>query len=243
MSTSWRVPLKGPGPIDGHGGAEGEILCSLTDNRGMIPPTHLIAAFCAFYSLGAVILAVVLVVVLHYLEPEFDPSWRMLSEYSLGKYGVIMRLAFIVGGTGVIACGVALWEHAGLWSAGLFLVALGPLGAAFVDTDPITTPRSEITGRSKVHSALGSLFILGFPIAATCAGIAAAGHSADGQVLAWAVVIPWAGLVWFLGATIRFGKPDGVGGPDVPIGWPNRVSMLAYLTWVALAGVLTLIQV
>lgn len=24
---------------------------------------------------------------LHILEPEFDPSWRMISEYELGRYG------------------------------------------------------------------------------------------------------------------------------------------------------------
>lgn len=24
---------------------------------------------------------------LHLIEPEFDPSWRMISEYELGKYG------------------------------------------------------------------------------------------------------------------------------------------------------------
>ncbi|HSO91181.1 MAG TPA: DUF998 domain-containing protein [Arthrobacter sp.] len=169
-------------------------------------------------------------------------SWRMLSEYSLGKYGVIMRLAFILGGTGVMASGVALWQPAGFLSAGLPLVALGPIGAAFIDTDPVTTPRSEMTSRSKVHAGLGSLFILGFPIAATCAGIGASVHSMAGQLLAWAVIVPWAGLMWFLGATLRFGRSGAVGKPDVFIGWPNRFNMLAYLAWVALAGILTLIQ-
>ena len=204
--------------------------------------THSIAAFAAGYSLGAVAAAVLCVVALHKLEPEFDPSWRMLSEYSLGKYGVVMRIAFILGGTGVAASGVALWQPAGLLTVGLPVVALGPLGAAFVDTDPVTTPRAEITIRSKVHAGLGSLFILGFPVAATCAGIGAAMHSPAGQILAWASIIPWAGLIWFLGATFRFGQPDAVGKPEVRIGWPNRFNMLAYLAWVALAGVLTLIE-
>ena len=203
---------------------------------------HSMTAFSAFYALGAVAVSIVLVISLHYLEPEFDPSWRMLSEYSLGKYGVIMRLAFILGGTGVMACGAALWHPAGFLSLGLPLVALGPIGAAFIDTDPITTPRSEMTARSKVHAGLGSLFILGFPPAATCAGIGASMHSAAGQLLAWAVLIPWAGMIWFLAATLRFGRTGAVGKPDALIGWPNRFSMLAYLAWVVLAGILTLIQ-
>ena len=203
---------------------------------------HSMTAFSAFYALGAAVLSIVLVSALHYLEPEFDPSWRMLSEYSLGKYGVIMRLAFILGGTGVMACGVALWQPAGFLSVGLPFVALGPIGAAFIDTDPVTTPRSAMTGRSKVHAGLGSLFILGFPLAATCAGIGASMHSAAGQLLAWAVLIPWAGVIWFLGATLRFGRTGAVGKPDVLVGWPNRFNMLAYLAWVGLAGILTLIQ-
>jgi hypothetical protein len=201
-----------------------------------------ISAFAAFYSLGAVAAAIVLVMALHQLEPEFDPSWRMLSEYSLGKYGLIMRIAFILGGTGVLASGVALWPSAGFLSAGLPLVALGPMGAAFIDTDPITTPRSELTGRSKIHAGLGSLFILGFPVAATCAGIGVAMQPEADPLLAWAAAIPWAGLIWFLGATFRFGKATTVGSPDVRIGWPNRFNMLAYLAWVVLAGILTLIQ-
>lgn len=204
--------------------------------------THPLAASAACYSLGAVAVAILLVVALHKLEPEFDPSWRMLSEYSLGRYGVIMRIAFILGGTGVAACGVALWQPAGVLAIGLPVVALGPIGAAFVDTDPVTTPRPEITGRSKVHAGLGSLFILGFPVAATCAGIGAATHAPAGQILAWAAIIPWAGLAWFLGAALRLGQSDAVGKPAVRIGWPNRVNMLAYLAWVALAGALTLAQ-
>ena len=210
-------------------------------NQGMAPSFPSLTAFAAFYSLAGIAAAVILVIALHRLEPEFDPSWRMLSEYSLGKYGVLMRLAFIVGGTGVLASGGALWGAAGVLSLGLPLVALGPIGAAFIDTDPITTPRPELTGRSKVHAGLGSLFILGFPVAATCAGAGAAAHSMAGQLLAWSVVIPWAGLIGFLAVTVRFAQST-VGKPEVRIGWPNRFNMLAYLAWVALADILTLIR-
>jgi hypothetical protein len=194
----------------------------------------------AAYSLGAVALAVVLVALLHRLEPEFDPSWRMLSEYSLGRYGVLMRIAFLAGGTGVIAVAIALAGSAWPASLGLILVAIGPLGAAFVDTDPITTPRAQMSKRSNVHAALGSLFILGFPLAATIAGISAAGDPAVGSVLAWASVVPWIALAWFLGMNARYARLGDHGAPEVRIGWPNRVNMLAYLGWVALAAVTVL---
>jgi hypothetical protein len=196
-----------------------------------------ISTVIAAYSLGVTALAIALIAALHVLEPEFDPSWRMLSEYSLGRYGVLMRVAFLAMGRGVIAVAVALWRVAGPWSLGLVLVAIGPLGAAFVDTDAITTSRTQMSRRGNVHAALGTLFILGFPAAATIAGIGAVGDPAVGPILAWASAAPWITLAWFLWTNARHARSDAVGGPDVRVGWPNRVSILAYLDWVALAGV------
>jgi hypothetical protein len=197
-----------------------------------------VSTVAAVYALGATALAVGLMVSLHFLEPEFDPSWRMLSEYSLGRYGLLMRAAFLAMGTAVIAVAVALWRVTGPWSLSLVLVAIGPLGAAFIDTDPITTPRAQMSRRSNVHAALGSLFILGFPLAATVAGISAAGDPTVGPILAWASIVPWITLIWFIGTSVRHARPDAVGAPDVRIGWPNRVNILANLGWVALAAVM-----
>ena len=195
-----------------------------------------ISTVAAVYALAATALAVGLMALLHVLEPEFDPSWRTLSEYSLGRYGALMRVAFLAMGTGVMAAAVALWRVTGPWSLGLVLVAIGPLGAAFIDTDPITTPRARMSRTSNVHAALGALFFLGFPVAATVAGISAALDPAVGPALAWASIVPWLALVWYLWASVRHARPDAVGGPDVRIGWPQRVNLLAYLGWVALAA-------
>ncbi len=188
-----------------------------------------IVTIASIYALCATALAVGLVVLLHWLEPEFDPSWRMLSEYSLGRFGVLMRAAFLAGGTGVIASAIALSRSAWPASLGLVLVDVGPLGAAFIDTDPIITPSADMSRRSNVHAALGALFILGFPLAATVAGISAASALAVGSVLAWASVVPWIALAWFLGTNLRDARLGAQSGPDVRIGWPNRASMLAYL--------------
>jgi Protein of unknown function (DUF998) len=190
----------------------------------------------AIYALGSSGLAVCLVVALHVLEPEFDPSWRMLSEYSLGRYGLVMRVAFIAAATSVLAIAVALSGPAGAACLGLVLVAIGPLGAAFIDTDPITTRPAELSRRGKVHAVLGALFILGFPLAATVAAIGAAADPTIGPVLAGASVVPWIGLGWFLSAQLRYGRADGRGAPEVRIGWPNRFSMLMYMGWLALAA-------
>ncbi len=194
----------------------------------------------AVFGVCATVLALGLVVALHLLEPEFDPSWRMLSEYALGRWGALMRVAFLAMGAAVIAVAVALGAAAWPGTIGLVLVAVGPIGAAFVDTDPVTTPRADASRRSAVHAVLGSLFVLGFPAAASAAGICAAGEPGVGAVLGWASIGPWAGWAWFLGASIRHERRGVQGSPRARIGWPNRVSMLLYFGWVALAGILVL---
>lgn len=188
------------------------------------------------YSIVAVAVTITLVVMLHKLEPEFDPSLSMLSEYSLGGFGVLMRIAFIVGSTSVMACALSISSAAGPWAWALVVVALGPLGAAFVDTDPIATGRSEVSRRGNVHVAFGMLFILGFPIAATMVGISAAGDPSIGSLLMWASIVPWLGLVVFLGIAAKFARQGITGGSHARIGWPNRINMLAYLAWVVLVG-------
>ena len=35
-------------------------------------------------------------------------------------------------------------------------------------------------------------------------------------------------------------RPGAMAGPKVKIGWPNRLNMLAYLAWVALAAITVL---
>ena len=42
---------------------------------------------------------------LHLLEPEFNPSWRFLSQYELGEFGWLMRLAFLALATRFQDCG------------------------------------------------------------------------------------------------------------------------------------------
>lgn len=177
-----------------------------------------------------------LIVILHVVEPEYDPSWRMISEYSLARHGWLMRVAFIAMAVASAATCVALWPFAGGWTIGLALVALGALGASFVDADPITTSRAAATPMGNAHSVLGSILLIGSPIAATAAGMGAAG--AFGWTLAIASVVPLATLVWFLSVAMSaHGKP---GSPQIRVGWPDRACVVADLGWVALAAALVL---
>ena len=174
-----------------------------------------------------------LIALLHVLEPEYDPSWRMISEYSVGRYGWVMRVAFVTMAISPAAICVALWPFGGAWTIGLAAVALGALGAAFIDADPIMTPRAQATPVGRAHTVLGIVLLAGFPPAALFAGVGVT--PVLGWMLAIASVVPWAGLVWFL---IAAAPAHGQGGsPEIRIGWPDRFCLLVYLAWVVLAAI------
>ncbi len=192
-----------------------------------------VAAIAAVTALVAGGITGGLIAILHVLEPEYDPSWRMISEYSLARSGWVMRLAFVTMAIGLAATCVALWPSGGAWTIGLAAVALGALGAAFIDADPIMTPRAHATPVGRVHTVLGGVLLVGFPPAALLAGVGVA--PALGWTLAIASAVPFAGLVWFL---IALAPAHGQGGsPEIRIGWPDRFCLLAYLAWVVLAAV------
>jgi hypothetical protein len=187
----------------------------------------------AISALVAGAVTVGLIAILHVLEPEYDPSWRMISEYSLGRYGWVMRVAFVTMAIGLGTTSLALWPFGGAWTGGLAIVALAALGAAFIDADPIMTPSAEATATGRAHTILGVVLLAGFPPAALAAGVGAA--PALGWTLAIASVVPLAGLVWFLTAVA---PAHGQGGsPEIRIGWPDRFCLVVYLAWVVLAAI------
>ena len=196
-----------------------------------------IAAVTALVAGG---ICVALILILHFVEPEYDPSWRMISEYSLGRHGWIMRVAFIAMAISPAAICVALWPFGGVWTIGLAVVAVGALGAAFVDADPIMTPRAGATAVGRAHTVLGSVLLVGFPIAALVAGHR--GRPVDsGWTLAIASAVPWARLRVVpprLGVSARAGRlaggPRRLARPSLPV---------AYLAWVVLAAAIVLSRV
>jgi hypothetical protein len=193
-------------------------------------------SLCLLTVSGAGIFLLILVI-LHFLKPELDPSWRMISEYEIGRCGWLMRIAFACLSVGCIALVMSLWRRVPMVAEVLLtLGAIGPLGAAIFATDPITTPRNSMTLASRLHAVFGALFILGFPIAITIIGwnatdpLLAPLHSR----LPWMSIAVWVGFFTFLGSSVLFGGAKGTYGPDVRIGWPNWFMMFTYLVWLTI---------
>src|SRR6185503_8028062 len=105
---------------------------------------------------------VVLLAALHILEPEFDPSWRFISEYELGRYGWMMVLAFLSLAVSYVALFIAIKSQlrtiAGRIGRVLLLIsALGLAMGGIFTTDPITISPDAATTSGTLHNIGGTL--------------------------------------------------------------------------------------
>jgi hypothetical protein len=91
-----------------------------------------VQAQAAHIAVGAAVATILRLASLHVLNPEFAPSWRMVSEYAFGHYGWVLSLMFLSWGISSWALAVAIWSHKGgpamtfvaLLRAGIFEDAL-----------------------------------------------------------------------------------------------------------------------
>lgn len=69
--------------------------------------------------------------ILHFVSPEFKQSWRMISEYALGRHAWLITTFFIAWGLASITLALALWpEVNSFWSeTGVVLVFISGVGA------------------------------------------------------------------------------------------------------------------
>jgi hypothetical protein len=74
--------------------------------------TMAISVTAARITFWAAALFLGLLAVLHILKPEYDPSWHMISEYEIGRFGWAMQLAFISLAIASVGAIVAVWSQA-----------------------------------------------------------------------------------------------------------------------------------
>ncbi len=202
-------------------------------------PSATILRTAARLTLGLVAEFFILLITLHFLEPEFDPSWHWISEYELGRYGWMMSLAFFLWGGGALALLVTIWHslpttggHIGRWW--LLLIAIALLGAGVFITDPITDTTPSPAG--VLHSLCGMFTILTFPIMATLLARSLVRNPEWGSVkplLSWITLLTWVGELAFWGSIIASSAihhATGMG-PQILAGWSNRFMVATYGIW------------
>lgn len=190
-------------------------------------------------SFSGAALFLILLILLHIIEPEFNPSWRMISEYELGRFGWMMRLAFISLSISTISSLAAFWPSASTIGGRVGLVffaviGLALIGAAVFKTDPITAPDNAKTTAGNRHTLCAFIVIPLFPIAVTLIGNSLARSPIYSQMrywLPWMTILVWLGFIVFLASTIFYMRGKSGYGPDVWIGWPNRFMMATYTAW------------
>jgi hypothetical protein len=206
---------------------------STTSDRAVIAARLATLAGPAFLALLAL---------LHVLKPELDPSWRMVSEYEIGRHGWVMRLAFLFLAVGTAAIVPAVrrdvTDRAG--RVGLVFLAVSVVGMAmggiFV-SDPITAAKDELTTRGNLHGVGTMLGIPGFVIASVLIGRSLRRNPrwADARrAVAWSTRLVWLSVLAFVASmAVMY---DGEFDADVVIGWQNRLAVVAFAVWVVTIG-------
>jgi hypothetical protein len=175
----------------------------------------------------------------------------MISEYEIGRFGWMMRLAFFCWGASVLALLITIWPYLqpisgtiSRWWCILIVIAL--FGAGIFKTNPITgaTPNRTNT----IHTICGAIVILTFPIAATLAVNSLLHNplwSASQGLLIFGTVLTWIGVVAYFASIIISGiiNPSTVRnssaekyGPHVLQGWPNRFMVVTYMVWLIIVA-------
>ena len=126
-----------------------------------VKPATAISLTAARISLVSGATLVVLLTALHFVKPDLNPSWHVISEYALGDYGWIMTIAFLTWGLSAVSLFVAIRSQVQTLAGRIGLVfllvgAASPILAAIFPTDPITTPPDAMTTSGAIHSTGGN---------------------------------------------------------------------------------------
>ena len=207
-----------------------------------------IAEPAAWLAILATLAAILLVAALHLLSPEFSPSWRVVSEYALGRYGWVLSLMFASWGVGTWAFAVALWSevHTNAGRLGLWLLVVAGIGEAMASLFDV---RHEIG-----HGVAGLLGVIGFPIAALMLSVALGRNETwrtSRRALLWIANLSWISVVFLVAAlTIMMMQMARASGGHLPQhaprtlppgvlavdGWADRLIVLSNCAWVLTAA-------
>jgi hypothetical protein len=88
-------------------------------------------------SIISALISLLALLALHFLSPEFAPSWHMVSEYANGKFEWVLFIFFSCWGISSWCAGYFLWFNTSSTAAKagvilLFVSGLGEILAAFL---------------------------------------------------------------------------------------------------------------
>jgi uncharacterized protein DUF998 len=172
-----------------------------------------------------------LVILLHFVEKDFDPGRRFISEYVLGDSGLLMNLAFIALGGGLMALAHGLrgsLSPGRRVTASVRLIYVGGIAtvlSGFFNSDPISEMEA---GRASWHESLHDLAgVIGFVCLIVATVFLRGVFARDAQ---WRRFAPHA-VLFAIAIAVMFGMT--IFAPVDVVGVVQRVFVTVALLWIA----------
>ncbi len=188
---------------------------------------------------GAITVGLI-IVALHAVKPEFEPSWRFISEYAIGRHGWIMNGAFLIWAISCAALSLALWQEVGTRTGKvgvgvLVVVATAMVPAGLFPQEPVTAAPDELTTSGNIHALATMIGIPGLPIAAVLISSSLWRTNdrwrSKGTFIRATAHGTWISLA-LMAAYMIWAVPRAGGfNTEVWAGWMNRLVVGCYLTW------------
>ncbi len=124
----------------------------------------------AIFSIATGALSLICLFILHFVSPEFKPSWRMVSEYALGKHKWILTSMFVCWALSNICLAIFLLNIvSGTWAnIAALLIIISGIGAFMGGLFDV---------KHKLHGLAFALGIPTFPIGALIVAYHLSNHS------------------------------------------------------------------
>ena len=193
-------------------------------------------------AIGTSIAVLFTLAILHILSPEFNPSWRMVSEYANGEYSWVLSMMFIFWALSSWILAFTIWSEVKTTAGkvGLYFLIASGIGEAMAAVFDIN---------HSLHGLASLIGIGGLPIAAmlisTSLGRTEAWSAAKKSLL-WTAHLTWISVL-LMGITFAilittFTQAGGdMTSTEVPttlpdgvialVGWANRFLIVAYCAW------------
>lgn len=201
---------------------------TLLEMTGKVRPATVSLQAAGKISFAAAATSLVLLFALHLLSPEFDPAWRMVSEYALGNYGWVLTLMFLTWALSCVALFFAVKSQvqtlAGKIGLGFLLVsAVGMTMGGLFDVN------------HDLHGLAAMIGMPSLPIAAILISVSLMRNpawSADRRMLLGTALLTWMSLVLMNVAVFTaFSQSSEQLSQDAWVGWANRLLIIAYDVW------------
>jgi hypothetical protein len=192
------------------------------------PPPGPVARRAAVASLAGTVLFVALLVALHGLRLDLVPSWRFISEYEMGPYGSLMRLAFAALAVGTTGAAVAVAPQARSLAGyvGGFQLAASAAGMILAALYAPDAP-------NHLHDLGAMLDQVPFAALFFAWSLSRNERWRSRRRALWGLaLLNLVGLAVFVASmALLLPRNGGRPGPTVPVGWQNRLMVLMQAVW------------